>query len=389
MRAVIQRVSEASVAVDGRERGRIGPGLMVLLGAGDGDTDADAEFVARKIAELRIFEDGAGKMNRSVEDVGGAVLVVSQFTLYGDCRTGRRPSFTRALAPGPAARLVDEVCGRLRARGLRVESGEFGAAMDVTLVNHGPVTLQPGRPVRLTFLGSGDAFGSGGRLQTCLLVDVDGHRLLVDCGATSLVALRRQRVDPATVEAVLITHLHGDHFGGLPFLLLDGQFRRGERPLAVAGPPGIEARLRDAMEALFPGSSAVRRRFRTTFLEWQAGRAVEIAGVRVTAHPVVHPSGAPPFALRLEAGGRVLAYSGDTEWTDTLCDAARGADVFVCEAYTYDRPIKYHLDYATLSGHRARLDCRRLVLTHMSDDMLGRLDGVPVEAAHDGLALDV
>jgi D-tyrosyl-tRNA(Tyr) deacylase len=141
MRAVIQRVREAAVAVEGGVRGRIGVGLLVLLAAGAGDTEADADFMARKIAELRIFADDAGKMNRSVEDVGGAVLVVSQFTLYGDCRAGRRPSFTRALAPEPAARLVDDVCRRLRARGLTVATGEFGAAMDVSLVNHGPVTL--------------------------------------------------------------------------------------------------------------------------------------------------------------------------------------------------------------------------------------------------------
>jgi ribonuclease BN (tRNA processing enzyme) len=243
--------------------------------------------------------------------------------------------------------------------------------------------------VRLTVLGSGDAFGSGGRLQTCLLVEAAGRRLLVDCGATALVALKRQGVDPATIEAVAISHLHGDHFGGLPFLLLDGQFRRGERPLTVAGPPGVEARVREAMEALFPGSSGVRRRFATTFVEWTAGTPVELAGARVTPHPVVHPSGAPPFALRVDAGGRVLAYSGDTEWTDTLLDAARGADVFVCEAYTFDRPIKFHLDYATLAAHRARLDCRRLILTHMSDTMLARLPDVPLEAAHDGLVIEV
>ena len=243
--------------------------------------------------------------------------------------------------------------------------------------------------MRLTFLGSGDAFGSGGRLQTCLLVEAAARRLLVDCGATSLVALKRQGVDPATIEAVLLSHLHGDHFGGVPFLLLDGQFRRGERPLTVAGPPGVEARVYTAMEALFPGSTGVRRRFATTFVEWTAGTAVEIAGARVTPHPVVHPSGAPPFALRLEAGGRVLAYSGDTEWTDTLLEAARGADVFVCEAYTFERPIKYHLDWATLAARRAHLDCRRLILTHMSDDMLAHLDAVPVDAAHDGLVLEV
>jgi D-tyrosyl-tRNA(Tyr) deacylase len=141
VRAVVQRVSEARVTVEGRVTGAIGTGLLVLLGAGAGDTEADAAYLAQKVAGLRIFEDEAGKMNRSVEEVGGAVLVVSQFTLYGDCRQGRRPSFTRALAPAAADALVTRVCEGLRGRGLTVATGEFGAAMDVALVNHGPVTL--------------------------------------------------------------------------------------------------------------------------------------------------------------------------------------------------------------------------------------------------------
>lgn len=141
MRAVLQRVAEARVDVAGRTIASIGPGLLALVGAGAGDTAADAEWIARKIAELRIFEDDEGRMNRSVEETGGAVLVVSQFTLYGDCRKGRRPSFSGALAPDAAARLVDRVCAVLAARGLRVETGEFGAMMDVSLVNRGPVTL--------------------------------------------------------------------------------------------------------------------------------------------------------------------------------------------------------------------------------------------------------
>lgn len=141
MRAVIQRVSEARVTVAGEPRAAIGPGLLVLLGVGEGDTAEDAEYVARKAAELRIFEDDEGRMNRSVEAVGGAVLLVSQFTLYGDCRKGRRPSFTDAMPPEAARGLVEEVSRRLRTRGLRVETGEFGALMEVALVNRGPVTL--------------------------------------------------------------------------------------------------------------------------------------------------------------------------------------------------------------------------------------------------------
>jgi len=141
MRAVVQRVGEARVAIEGRAVAAIGPGLLVLVGAEEGDTPADADYIARKVAELRVFEDDAGKMNRSVEEVGGSVLVVSQFTLYGDCRKGRRPSFDRAMKPDAARRLVEQVCELLRQRGLRVETGEFGAMMDVALVNRGPVTL--------------------------------------------------------------------------------------------------------------------------------------------------------------------------------------------------------------------------------------------------------
>jgi len=243
--------------------------------------------------------------------------------------------------------------------------------------------------LRLTFLGSGDAFGSGGRLQTCMLVESDGRRWLLDCGATSLVALRRAGIDPATIDAILISHLHGDHFGGVPFVLLDGQFRRGVRPLVVAGPAGVEARVAAALEALFPGATRVERRFVTTFVEWKAREAAEIAGVRVVPYPVVHPSGAPPFALRLHAGGRTLVYSGDTEWTDVLVEAARGADLFVCEAYAFERKIRFHLDWATLAAHRVALDCRRLVVTHMGEDMLARVPDLDVEAARDGLTLEV
>lgn len=141
MRAVVQRVSEARVAVGGRTVAAIGPGLLVLIGVGVGDTQADADYIARKIAELRIFEDSERKMNLSVEEISGSVLVVSQFTLYGDCRKGRRPSFDDAMPPEAARGLVERVCELLRERGLRVESGEFGAMMDVSLVNRGPVTL--------------------------------------------------------------------------------------------------------------------------------------------------------------------------------------------------------------------------------------------------------
>ena len=140
MRAVVQRVSEASVSIDGATVGEIGEGLLVLLGAGAGDTERDLEYVASKVLGLRIFPDEDGKMNHSLVDIGGAALVVSQFTLYGDTRKGRRPSFVRAMDPGEASPMVDRFVERL-AREVKVATGRFGADMDVRLCNRGPVTL--------------------------------------------------------------------------------------------------------------------------------------------------------------------------------------------------------------------------------------------------------
>jgi ribonuclease BN (tRNA processing enzyme) len=238
--------------------------------------------------------------------------------------------------------------------------------------------------MQVTFLGSGDALGSGGRFQACLDVRAGSDHLLLDCGASSLVAMRRFGVDPTTVDAVVVSHLHGDHFGGIPFLVLAGQFGRRTRPLRIAGPPGVEARVRAAMEVLFPGSGTAERKFALEFVELSPGQGARIGTVEVTPYEVVHPSGAPALALRLAADARVLAYSGDTAWTDTLLDVARGADLFVCEAYFYEKPVRYHLDYRTLLAHRDRLACRQLVLTHMSEDMLARLPLPGVEWAEDG-----
>ena len=141
MRAVVQRVASASVTVHGEVRGAIGPGLVALVGVGPGDTAADVEWLCAKLRTLRVFEDDGGRMNRSVEETRGSVLLVSQFTVYGDCRKGRRPSFDGAAPPELGERLFNALADALRAAGLRVQTGVFGASMQVALVNDGPVTL--------------------------------------------------------------------------------------------------------------------------------------------------------------------------------------------------------------------------------------------------------
>ena len=213
--------------------------------------------------------------------------------------------------------------------------------------------------------------------------------MLLDCGASSLVAMKRAGVDPAEIATLALTHLHGDHFGGLPFLILDAQFRHRERPLLVAGPPGTEERLGAAMEVLFPGSSRAQRSFELSIVELDPSAPQDVGPATVTAYPVDHASGAPAYALRVALEDRQIVYSGDTQWTKTLRDATRGADLFVCEAYFFEKKIPYHLDYRTLQAHLDELDCKRIVLTHRSEDMLRRASDVDLECAEDGLTLEL
>jgi ribonuclease BN (tRNA processing enzyme) len=185
----------------------------------------------------------------------------------------------------------------------------------------------------VTFAGSGDAFGSGGRFQACIHVrpDADQAPVLLDCGATSLTALRQAGLDPGEIAAVFVSHLHGDHFGGLPFLILDGQFSRRAAPLLIAGPPGTRQRLTEAMECLFPGSTQVRM---------------------ITA-------------------------------------AAKDADLLIAEAYYWDKPVPHHLRHADLTEHEHQITARRVVLTHMSADMLAREPPPGHEPAHDGMIITI
>jgi ribonuclease BN (tRNA processing enzyme) len=244
--------------------------------------------------------------------------------------------------------------------------------------------------MQLQFVGCGDAFGSGGRQNTCFHVTGDAVNLLIDCGATALPALKRLGVIRNDIELILITHFHGDHFAGLPFFLLDAQFSRRTRPLVIAGPQGIETRLARVMEALFEHSSTTRQKFELSVVALTPEQTRHFGAVSVTPYSVVHgESGGPFLGLRIEAEGRSIAYSADTEWTETLIPLGRDADLFIAEAYTYDKPVKNHLSLATLEAHLADIRPKRLILTHMSDDMLSRLDTLRHAAAHDGMTIDV
>ncbi len=241
---------------------------------------------------------------------------------------------------------------------------------------------------RVRFIGSGDSFGSGGRFQTCILVDADGYRFLIDCGATSLVALRRADVDPSSIDAVLLTHFHGDHCGGVPYLILDGQFTKRERPLVVAGPPGVRERVTAVFEAALPTSSRTEQRFGMTYAEL-GERPTTVGPLRVVALPVAHLPETVPHGLRVEAAGRVVSYTGDTDWCDALPRLSDGADLLIAEAYSFEKRIPQHLSHATLVAHRGDLRAKRVVLTHPGVETLARRSELAWTLADDGTTIDL
>lgn len=244
--------------------------------------------------------------------------------------------------------------------------------------------------MRITLLGTGDAFGTGGRYSTCLHVALGDEAMLVDCAATSLLPLQEAGIDRNAISTILFTHFHGDHFGGLPFFLLDAQFVTGRKaPLTIAGPKGVEERARALIEATYPGyTDAPGRSFDIRYVEVTPEAETRLAGTTVTAFPMIHDERAGPCqGYRLAKDGKVFAFSGDTSWTDSLIPLADGADALVVECNTYDRPLPSHLDYLTLSAKLPLLKARRIVITHMGPQMVDRREGIALERAEDGMVI--
>lgn len=247
--------------------------------------------------------------------------------------------------------------------------------------------------MRLTVVGCGDAFGSGGRFNTCFHLEAAGKTFLVDCGASTHVALNAHGIDANTIDAIILTHLHGDHFGGIPFLLLQGQFLNPrERPLMLAGPPGSTERINAAIEVFFPRSSKNKWRFPWSVTEIPVGVAAGVLGLSVVSAEVIHFSGAPSTALRISDGSKIFSYSGDTEWTDALLPIASGADLFAVECYDYDRDLTGHMNWTTVKQRLTDFNARRVMLTHMNPTMLAKVEeakAAGVLVAEDGLTLDL
>jgi ribonuclease BN (tRNA processing enzyme) len=247
--------------------------------------------------------------------------------------------------------------------------------------------------MRLTIIGCGDAFGAGSRLQTSFHVRSGPSTFLIDCGVTSLIGMHRLGISPNDIDTVFVTHLHGDHFGGLPWLLIDAKYVSNRtRPLIVTGPKGIEERFITAAEALYPNATTVEREFDLTFVEYEERKPLKVGEVTVTPFEVHHPSGAPPYALRFNIDGKVLAFTGDTGWVEALHDVAKDADLFISECFQYDVTLPIHLDYKTIDANYEKLGAKRMLLTHMGEAMLaemGKVDGSRYMIAKDGMTLEL
>jgi ribonuclease BN (tRNA processing enzyme) len=242
----------------------------------------------------------------------------------------------------------------------------------------------------VVFVGTSDAFGAGGRRQSAYLVRGPGGGVLLDCGATTATGLATLGIDRGEIDAIAVSHFHGDHFGGIPGLLLAAVYGDQRRhPLHVAGPRGVEERVRNAAWALGHPIEGRELGFELHFHELHPGVSLVLAGFELESFQTHHAPESCPHGLLCRADGRTLAFSGDTGWFDGLPERVRGADLFICECTQEREGYPYHLSLEELAPRRTQFDCGRIVLTHFGPEMRARSDYRGFEAADDGLVVKV
>lgn len=236
-------------------------------------------------------------------------------------------------------------------------------------------------------LGSGDAFGSGGKLNSSFYIRTSSTSLLVDCGVSTPIALKKERLTAAELDLIVISHLHGDHFGGLPFILCEviAGWKRNKL-LTIVGPEGTREKTLQVLEAFFPGmvlSSDHNIKFETYATE----KMIQFGDVQITPYPAVHSPLTNPHSLRIVADGKAVSFSGDTQWSDNLVRVSMNADLFVCEASTWKSEVRFHLSVKSLLAQLHRIQVKRIVLTHLGEDALKHRHEIPLTIAEDGMIL--
>jgi ribonuclease BN (tRNA processing enzyme) len=240
--------------------------------------------------------------------------------------------------------------------------------------------------MKIHVLGCGDAFGSGGRNQSGYLIEADRRIFLLDCGPTSLLAMKRAGFDPLGLEAIFLSHLHGDHFGGIPFFFIEYLYNRERsRPLHIAGPTETERRVKDLFRLMYGSKNTPPVIFHVLNPE----ESSLIAGVEIFSFQVPHQVSDVSLALKAKYNGRQILFSGDSAWTERFIDEARDVDIFLCECSFYDQGLGNHIRYLTLRNNLQRLACKRLVLTHLGEEMLARRHELSAICAEDGMVIEI
>ncbi len=238
--------------------------------------------------------------------------------------------------------------------------------------------------VTVEVLGCGDAFSSKGHFNSCYYVHSPEYKFLIDCGATSLLALKKAGISTLEVDMIAISHFHGDHFGGLPFVLLDASVQGRTKPLTVISPPGGQEKVQQAIELFYPGSSDILEKLPIEFIAYEERKQVEAGPVKLGAYPVIHSEKTLPHGLRIYFEDKILGFSGDTSWTDELLNIAEQADLFICECNLYDQEVPGHLDYQTILAHHRKLTCKQLWLTHFGEEMWTKANELELDYCWDG-----
>jgi ribonuclease BN (tRNA processing enzyme) len=244
--------------------------------------------------------------------------------------------------------------------------------------------------MRLHVLGCGDAFGSGGRHQSSYLVDADDRLFLLDCGPTSLLSMKRAGIEPQRLDAIFLSHLHGDHFGGIPFFLIEYLYQKPpDEPLMIAGPTGTEERIQQLFELMYGGGKSALAKALVRFQVLDPGVPHRVKGIDVFPFRVPHQTSDISLGLRVGYQGKQILFSGDSAWTEAFIEQARGVDLFLCECSFYREQPGMHVNYSALQANRHRLECKKLVLTHLGEEMLARSHELAITMAEDGMVIEI
>jgi ribonuclease BN (tRNA processing enzyme) len=243
--------------------------------------------------------------------------------------------------------------------------------------------------IKLTVIGSGNAFCSGGRFNSCYYVEWGGKNILLDCGPTSLAAIRKCSLDPMAVDIIVISHLHGDHIAGIPFLVLEAyKADKRKKPLTIIIPPDGERRIKEVCAILYPDAIEMFQNLDIRFVQYSQNEEIEIEGFSMKFFEVSHNPLVKPHGFRIEKDSKVLAYSGDTGWTDNLYSIADKSDLFICECNFYEKETLTHLNYKKLVAEQQNLKAKRMLLTHFGKESLSRYAEIIGEKAEDGKCIE-